>query len=691
MNNHMQELAKRIQQFDAELSFTKKLLFKASIRRNINLSEEQKNELLEQFYDAIESGDASEGSIFQHTSGELRSVEEKRELDSGSWGNGHKESSAITHESFEVKPLSFLEKLRLKRQLEKSDGLSPEPESEKAEEVSVEETTEIPATEKILETADSVNTVESKEFEGVVKSSNEQFSLSITLNERQLAAKELAYQGKSFVLIGPAGSGKTTCQRAVAESLLEDDRLSTCTFKRGTGPSIACVAYTRRASRNLERAIHKVPKLKEKLANNVMTIHALLEFEPTSFWDDESNSQKFRFLPKRNAANPLTITHLVIEEASMLGLDLWQQLYDALPYGVQIIFIGDINQLPPVFGPSILNYALLQLPIVELTEVYRNQGIVLDNAHKILKGNMVETSPDYKIVYDRKTKVAHGQRVLSRAYANLFEAMSTAEGDDGLLEYDPEDCIILSPFNKQELGTDNLNRWIAQFLGDRRHAVVHEILAGMHKHYLAVGDKVMYNKRDGVITDIFPNPKYTGKIGNLPGRDLLRFGERRIGEGDASGLFETLEEGEAKKKAAAIDIDYSNFSLEEQKADQQRQASSIVRVKYEDDTEEELSSAGDFTPAVFSLGYVLTVHKAQGSEWRKVFIILHKDHAIMNYRELIYTAATRARTKITFLCFESFLLKGIHNPRIKGNTLAAKLEFFNSGIKDIDTSIVCTK
>lgn len=677
---HMQELAARIKQFDSELSFTKKLLLKKAIQNDIKLSAEQRNELLEQFADHIESGTASTDTAFTCNKGILQP-------------NGTV-SEGTASGGTENKPISFLEKLRLRKekQLEKSNELSPEPIEEEEVETSAEESISIPAEEKILETADSVNTAESKILEEIVKTSNEQFSLAITLNERQLAAKELAFQGKSFVLIGPAGSGKTTCQRAVAESLLEDDRLSTCKFKKGEAPSIAFVAYTRRASRNLERAIHKVPKLKEKLANNVMTVHALLEFEPVSFWDEESQSTKFRFLPQRTASNPLTITHLVIEEASMLDATvLWQYLYDALPYGVQIIFIGDINQLPPVFGPSILNYALMQLPIVELTEVYRNQGIVLDNAHKILGGKMVETSDDYKIVYDRKNKVVHGQAKLSKAYAALFEAMNNAEGDDGLLEYDPEDCMILSPFNKQELGTDNLNKWIAQFLGDKRGAVVHEVLAGMHKHYLAVGDKVMYNKRDGIIIDIFPNPKYTGKIGHLPGKDLLRFGDRRIGAADADDLFETLEEGAAKSKAAAIDLDYSNFSLEEQKADQQRQASSIVRVKYEDDTEEELASAGDFTPAVFSLGYVLTVHKAQGSEWRKVFIILHKDHAVMNYRELIYTAATRARTKVTFLCFESTLQKGIDNPRIKGNTLKAKLEFFNSGIKEIDTSIVCTK
>jgi len=59
----------------------------------------------------------------------------------------------------------------------------------------------------------------------------ESFSLNITLNERQQAAANLAYQGKSFVLTGPAGSGKTTAQRSVAKSLLQSGMLRETTFK----------------------------------------------------------------------------------------------------------------------------------------------------------------------------------------------------------------------------------------------------------------------------------------------------------------------------------------------------------------------------------------------------------------------------------------------------------------------------
>ncbi|MCC9487764.1 AAA family ATPase, partial [Campylobacter jejuni] len=80
---------------------------------------------------------------------------------------------------------------------------------------------------------------------------------------------------------------------------------------------------------------------------------------------------------------PLDLTHLIIEEATMIGVaDLWPKLFAALRPGTQIIFIGDINQLQPVFGASIFNYALAALPVVELTTVYRQKegSSILDNA-----------------------------------------------------------------------------------------------------------------------------------------------------------------------------------------------------------------------------------------------------------------------------------------------------------------------
>lgn len=510
------------------------------------------------------------------------------------------------------------------------------------------------------------------------------FSLNIHLNEKQIAARDLAMSGKSFVLIGAAGTGKTTAQRSVAEGLLESDRLTECSYKlqggggmRANGPSFVACAYTRRASANLARAIHKNPRLEQVLRHNIMTIHALLEYEPVRFWDEEKQRESMRFEPQRTALNPLTITHLAIEESSMVGIDLWEKLYDALPEGVQIIFIGDLNQLPPVFGPSILNYALVQLPIIELTHVYRQAGdsLILANAHNILGGKDLVEGPDYEIIRG-KSEVQVGQEKMAIALGKMFEIWY----DSG--NYQPDEDMILSPFNKHALGTDNMNKWIAQFLGSRRQAIVHEIIAGFAKHYLAVGDKVMVNKQDGYIVKITMNAQYHGQEPQIPGSDLTRFGARILGHGAVQDALDDILLG------------YTDFNLDdlaESMAERKQQASHIVEVLLESGEVCSCSAAGDFNPQIFSLGYVLTVHKAQGCEFRKVFIILHKDHSVMLFRELLYTANTRAREKLALIAKDWVIAKAIKAQRIKGNTLEDKLEYFNSGAVDMLGHIRCTK
>lgn len=523
----------------------------------------------------------------------------------------------------------------------------------------------------------------------VVEGQPETFSLNIKLNEKQDLARQTAFAGKSFCLIGAAGTGKTTTQRSVAAALLQDNKLSTTSFKlkgaeagaRVEAPSIAFVAYTRRAAANLRRAVHKDPELEDALKHNIMTIHQLLEYEPETYYDVTTDSNKFRFVPRKTANNPLTITHLVIEEASMLGLDLWEKLYAALPYGVQIIFIGDINQLPPVFGPSILNYALVQLPVVELTEVYRNQGIVLENAHRILNGQMPEESDKWQIIRG-KSDVQSGQEKMSQALGAMFKNMYFARDDKGRRLYDPEDCMILTPWNVQALGSDNMNKYVAQFLGEERDAEVFEVIAGFNKVYLAVGDRVMFDKRDAIITSITRNMRYMGKEPQLSGKDLTRFGVRKIGHYEGSSI--DFDE---------ISLDYSNLDIDklaEEKTERKQQSSHIVNIEYVDGGSETLESAGDFAPQVFSLGYVLTTHKAQGSEWRKVFIILHKDHSVSLYREWFYTAATRPREHVVVFAKDFVVKKAITNQRIKGRTLADKIAYFNSGVTNVQ-EVYCVK
>lgn len=496
------------------------------------------------------------------------------------------------------------------------------------------------------------------------------FSLDIKLNAKQYLAGEFAGAGKSFVYTGKAGTGKTTGEREIARSLLLTGRLQTHSFNSGggVGPSIAFCAYTNRATDNMRRALHKDPWLEAQLPYNVLTIHKLLEYTVEWLVNAETGKQYPHFYPKRCAANPLDITHLIIEEGSQVDIPLWKQVFEALKPGTVIIIVGDINQLPPVFGPSVFNYALVQLPIIELDEVYRQaaDSPILSNAHRALNSESLQPDGHFFKLFQSKP----GSKLLSENGMCAVTVNSLKKWmNDG--NYDPMTDIILSPINKDThaCGTKNINYHMAQYLGDKRGAKVHQVLAGRNKLYLAEGDRVMVEKQDGVISKISMNASYIGKTPMSVVCDVNRFGQAVINNEEHGHI-----DDDDFELTGYENLDVDIIPDEEKKL----AASHMVDVLLDTGETVTLESAGDFSDAKFNLGYALSVHKAQGSEWRKVVFIMHKNFRNMLYRELIYTAMTRAREYLSIIDLTNCLDHSLKQQRIKGNSIAEKIEWFNS-------------
>ena len=498
------------------------------------------------------------------------------------------------------------------------------------------------------------------------------FNLSIVLNQKQQMGVDMAGSGKSFVYTGKAGTGKTTGTREMARILLEKGVLGEHVFGyyKVAGPSIAFTAYTNRATDNMRRAIHKDPILAERLKYNVLTIHKLLEY--TMEWITNAEGKTVpHFYPKRNASNPLDITHLIVEESSMVDVPLWrEQLFAALRPGCVVIFVGDINQLPPVFGPSVLNYALTKLPVIELDEVYRQalDSPVLSNALRTLDG--LKPIPDkdgkFKLFQTKAGGRAPSEHSMAIAVINSIKKwMETGE-------YNPDTDIILSPFNKERFpcGTKSLNYFMAQHLGDKRSAKVHHIIAGRNTWYLAEGDRVMIEKQDGVIKSINYNGNYMGKPVLSKTCDINRFGKPVIGNNSNGASIES--DDFALEGYEELNVD--DIADEEKKMS----ASHVITVQMDDGSSETLESAGDFSDAKFCLGYCLSVHKAQGSEWRKVVLVIHKNFKVLLFRELIYTAMTRAKEELVIVDMSNALDGALASQRIKGNSVKEKIEWFNS-------------
>lgn len=534
---------------------------------------------------------------------------------------------------------------------------------------------------------------------------------AVKLNEKQeKAARLYVDEEQSCVLIGAAGTGKTTGVRGVLQRLKDTGKLEyNADYKRQGGgglkdrvkdqPNVAICAFTRRASINIMESVTSQPGL-EEFKYCCQTVHNLLEYAPEYYeaYDDETGEwvNKMRFCPHRDSANPLDCDWLIIEEASMVDLTLWEKLMDALKPGVRILFLGDINQLPPVFGLPILVYAMYKLPTVELTEVYRQAvGPVLRNAHNVLKGLPLVEEEDgdqaflcyeeYKtekgVTNLKRHSVEKGEPIMAgeTKMSSIYTAMFKKLFEIG--RYDPEQDMIISPFNVGDLGTLHMNQCLAQFIGDAREAVVHEVIAGFHKHYLAEGDKVMVERQDGYIKSIRHNADYMGTLPKQAGHDLSRFGVRILG-----------------RNAEDIDLDEAgdvNFDLDaigEKTAEElKRAASHVITVELESGEEVVLSTSGQFAPEKFTLGYCITGHKSQGSEWRNVYIIMHKKHHSLLTREWLYTTVTRARKQCTLLCKPFSIEKALASQRIAGDTIEDKLAWFTSGAVDNLDEIEVTK
>ena len=515
----------------------------------------------------------------------------------------------------------------------------------------------------------TISSPEPKSMDGTDK-----FGHSISYNHAQTAAITAIGAGQSCVLIGAAGTGKTTTQKAATQALIDNGHLVQLNSKHRYLPSsslgIAICAFTRRATNNIRKNINPA------LGDNCITIHKLLEYEPVEHYvtqEDGTQKRSMRFEPARNALNPLpsNLSTIIIEEASMVSTHLFQEIMDACPHKPQFVFIGDIQQLPPVFGSAILGYKMLELDVIELTEVYRQalESPILSLAHRILSGKPIHKQELSTLNVPGKLTLHPWKKQISADSATSTLAAFFIKALDEH-KYNPETDGILIPFNKA-CGTDELNKHIATRIAQRNQQEVYEIIHGFKKSYYSVGDKCLYEKEDAIILSIAPNPLYTGATPQPPSVNLNYWGHSK-------DHATSDDEGEDN-----LDIDFilANVAMGTNDENAVRQASHTIKIQLLDSEREvTLKSAGEVDALI--LGYAITVHKSQGSEWEKVFLCLHKSHNQMLQRELLYTAVTRAKSELFCICEPDAFQKGIERQRIKGSTWEEKAEWFKGKIME---------
>ena len=511
----------------------------------------------------------------------------------------------------------------------------------------------------------------------------------IVYNEQQQEAIDTVLAGHSCLITGPAGSGKTATLKGIIAALMEAGRLHPLGAEAGdhkhlrpTSPSLVVTSFTNKAVQNTKKVLSK------DLHSNCLTLHKLLEYGPVfdEHYDEVTGTMKntMRFEPKRDAMTPLPSINVVfIDEATMVGVDLWNNFALAAKLGTQIVLVGDIHQLPPIFGKSIFIWATqLGIKCVELTHIYRQalESPIIALATRIREGKQIPPKEldSFNIETSKgKVQIRPWKKKLSDIAATAtIKKFLTELIDSGA--YDPTQDVILTPFNKS-FGTIAMNEAVASHLAkietnpDKR--MVHEIYAGIKKKYLRLGDKVLVNKSEAFVVSIAPNRSYYGKKPRPPS-DTMNY------EGFETDENKRLDWAASQARHTGMEsldsVDHMLEHLTSHTKDDERvarEASHIVTVYVPDlDTEQSYSSSGEIN--AMDLAYAITVHKSQGSEYDKVFFITHASQSNMLCRELLYTAVTRAAKELYIICEPNMFLKGIVSQRVPGKDLAEKVAEF---------------
>ena len=327
-------------------------------------------------------------------------------------------------------------------------------------------------------------------------------------------------------------------------------------------------------------------RMTEATGYEAATIHRLLELTAVS--DDRMEEIRF----ERNAENPLEADVVIIDEMSMVDMYLMHALLLAVVPGTRLILVGDRNQLPSVGPGSVLRDLIRSgcFPTVTLTHIFRQaqESDIIVNAHRINAGQPVRLDNNSRDFFFLQREDAS---VILQAILYLVSRKLP-----GYVKASPEEIQVLTPMRKGPLGVENLNIILQKYLNPpHRKKTEKETGDGLFRE----GDRVM-------------------QIRNNYQLEWEIRGRHGIPAQQGTGVFNG-DTGIVKE------IDLQNEWLE---------------VEYE---EKKVVSYTFRQLDELELAYAMTVHKAQGSEYPAVVIPLFGVPQMLQTRNLLYTAVTRAK------------------------------------------------
>lgn len=289
----------------------------------------------------------------------------------------------------------------------------------------------------------------------------------------------------------------------------------------------------------------------------------------------------------RNEKNPLNCDVIIVDEASMIDALLFDSLLKALRLSCRIILVGDSDQLPAIGAGNVLNDILSSeiFPSIRLKKVFRQAGKskIVTNAHAIINGESADFSAKDSDCFflKRQDRFAVSNTVLEL----VSERLPNAYGFDPI-----RDIQVLCPSRVTETGTVNLNNILQSMLNPDSSGKQQLSFKGI---YLREGDKVMQIKNNYDLQYRRDNGEYGTGVFN----------------GDVGFITDIDKRG------------------------------GVLKVRFDDRVVTYFSE----DLGQLELAYAVTVHKSQGSEYTCVVLPLFDVPAKLKYRNLLYTAVTRAK------------------------------------------------
>ncbi len=394
---------------------------------------------------------------------------------------------------------------------------------------------------------------------------------NIIYNDNQKEAIRKAINSNVLIITGGPGTGKTTIIKAICRIYQIMGNYQKNEFTK----NLALLAPTGRASKRMSEGA-ELP---------ASTIHRFLK------WNKDSNE----FLV--NEYNKDYSKLIIVDEASMIDISLFDSLLKGLTDNIKLILVGDYNQLPSV-GPGQLLKDLIESEMIDtvyLNHLYRQDEnsyintLALEIKDSELSESFRETKSDYTF--------------LECSPINLKENLTQLCKQIISKGYDYKRVQLLAPMYKGENGIDILNQTLQEVFNPSNDT----------KREIKYGD-IIYRENDKVL-------------------QLINMPEENIYNGDIGVIKYIKYANTSKSGKNEIYIDFDGNVVKYTPKD-------LIKIKH---------------------GFIISIHKSQGSEFELVIIPVVNAYRRMLYKKLIYTAITRAKRKLILIGQPEAFASSVYN------------------------------